>query len=201
MAWASARDLPPKNERAALITLALAALLLRADERVALLGGGRRPASGKSVLERLALTIEQRPAGAEGLPPPEPLPRHATLVLIGDFLSPLDDLRARIGHYVRQGVRGHLLQVLDPAEEDLPFAGRVRFSGLERESDLVVSRVETIRDAYRARLAQHRAALAADARGAGWSFATHRTDHAPQAALLGLWTTLSSGVGVGGMAR
>jgi len=51
--------------------------------------------------------------------------------------------------------------------------------------------VRSVRDAYRDRLAAHQDGLAAIARTAGWSFAIHRTDRSPEAALLGLWAIMS----------
>jgi uncharacterized protein (DUF58 family) len=84
-----------------------------------------------------------------------------------------------------------MLQLLDPAEETLPFDGRVRFEGFEGEAGTVISRVEAVRDAYHERLAAHRDGLAAIARTAGWTFATHRTDRPPHTALLALYAALS----------
>ena len=71
------------------------------------------------------------PRGSESLPPGRPLPRHAQLVLMGDFLSPLPAIEAALRPHAERGVKGHLLMVADPAEESLPFLGRVRFEGLE----------------------------------------------------------------------
>jgi uncharacterized protein (DUF58 family) len=190
MAWRSARHLPVKSERAGLLLLALAALLIRGGERVAVLGDARPPALGKAVLERMAATLA-RPGTAQGMPDTLPLPRHASVVLISDFLTPIEELRPIVNFYAARGVRGHLLQVLDPAEETLPFEGRVRFEGLEHEAPTLISRVETIRGQYQARLAAQRDGLAALARTYGWSFAGHRTDHPPHAALLALFGVMS----------
>lgn len=190
MNWRSSRKLPHKAERADLLLLALAAMLIRGGERIALLGDARPPALGRAVLERLALTLT-RPGTGEGAPPALPLPRHATVVLISDFLAPLEQLQPAITFYAARGIRGHMLQVLDPAEETLPFEGRVKFEGLEHEPSTLISRVETIRDQYQARLAAQRDGLTALARAYGWSFACHRTDHPPHTALLGLFGVMS----------
>ena len=96
-----------------------------------------------------------------------------------------------VAGFAALGLRGYLLQVLDPAEETLPFDGRVRFESLEREDPLLISRVEMIRGQYTERLARHRAGLAAIARAAGWSLGTHRTDRPPHTALLALYTALA----------
>ena len=189
MDYASARGLPTKRERADLLTLALAALLLRGGERVTLLGTGIAPSHGRVVLPRMALQLT-RGAGGD-LPAIEPLPRHGQLVLVGDLLARLDDIEAVVARFAAMGLKGYLLQVLDPAEETLPFDGRVRFEGLEREDPLLISRVETIRGQYTDRLAHHRAALGMIARAAGWTFGTHRTDRPPHTALLALYTALA----------
>ena len=58
------------------------------------------------------------PRPASACAPVQPLPRYARLVLISDFFMPLDELRERLRGFVAMGVRGHLLQVLDPAEPE-----------------------------------------------------------------------------------
>jgi uncharacterized protein (DUF58 family) len=112
-------------------------------------------------------------------------------VLIGDLLAPLEETERLVAAYSAMGLKGYLLQVLDPAEETLPFDGRVRFEGMEREDPLLISRVETIRGQYTERLARHRAGLSAIARAAGWRFATHRSDKPPHTALLTLYMALA----------
>ncbi|HLJ63761.1 MAG TPA: DUF58 domain-containing protein [Stellaceae bacterium] len=180
-----------KRQRADLLALALAALLIRGGERVGLLGSGSAPASGRAVLDRLALLLT-RPGTSEGHPPFEPLPRYGQLVLIGDWLTPLEEVHRDVNRFAGRGMRGHLLQILDPAEETLPFEGRVRFVGLEEETPILLSRVETVRDDYAARLHAHREGLAAIARGSGWSFALHHTDKPPHLALLALYGVLAA---------
>jgi uncharacterized protein (DUF58 family) len=128
-----------------------------------------------------------------------PPPRHAAAVLIGDFLDPLPDIEEAVSHLASRHVRGHILQVLDPAEILLPYTGRVRFLGIglptdnsmSRVSDTIVPRVEGVREEYATRLAAQQDGLAAIARAAGWSFATHRTDHPPELALLALHAALA----------
>ena len=198
MDYASSRGLPTKRQRADLLTLALAALLLRGGERVTLLGTGVAPSHGRAVLNRMAQQL-QREIPTEhknaGLPGIEPLPRYGQLVLIGDLLAPLDETERLVAAYSAMGLKGYLLQVLDPAEETLPFDGRVRFEGMEREEPLLISRVETIRGQYTERLARHRAGLSAIARAAGWRFATHRSDKPPHTALLTLYMALAESEG------
>ncbi len=180
-----------KADRAALITLALSALLIHGGEQIALLGEDARPASGGAALSRMAVRLERADRESDSLPPAEILPRHAQVVLVGDFLSPLEHIEALVRHYVGSGVKGHVLQIVDPAEETLPFTGRTRFEGLEGEGDMLIGRPESLREDYIARFQAHRAGLAHIMRSAGWSFAVHHTDQPAQAALLSLYTAMS----------
>ncbi|MGF1609031.1 MAG: DUF58 domain-containing protein [Kiloniellales bacterium] len=196
MAWQSSAAVPEKRERADLLALALAVLLVGAGEHVSLLGSGLRPATGRNALPKLATVMARHREAAANVPPIEPLPRHAQLVLMGDFLAPLEEIDRMVRDYMERGVRGHLLQVLDPAETDLPYQGRVRFEGLEGEAPWLLSRVESVRGDYHERLAAQQRGLEAITRVAGWSYARHRTDHPPQTALLALYAALSQSVGL-----
>ena len=185
-----------KGVRAKVLLLALASLLLRAGEQVGLVQVGSKPLRGNGALPRLAEEINRENGSPRGsIPPRLKLPRHAQIVLISDFLEPPDDLQNIIKWFAGQGLTGHLAQVLDPAEETLPFTGRTRFTGLEGEGEAVIGRVEAVRADYSKNLSLHRANLAAIARQTGWSFVAHRTDRPPEMALLSLYLTLSGSLG------
>ncbi|MBU8536321.1 DUF58 domain-containing protein [Roseomonas tokyonensis] len=188
MGWRSQRDLPAKADRADLLLLALAALLLRGGERVRLFGLPR-PYAGRGALPQIADGL----AGMAPRPEDLRLARHARAVLFGDFWDPLEETRRAIARLAGQGLRGHLLQVIDPAEETLPYAGRVRFEAMSGAAAALVPRVEAVRPVYAERLARHREGLAALAAAAGWTFGTHRTDQPPEAALLALHQRLAPG--------
>lgn len=199
MVYASRRDLPTKAMRAQVLALALANVLARAGERVGLLGHPEPPSAGRNVTERLAerLFVDARnPAQAASLPPRADLPAHAHALLISDFLSPLNEIQDVIARFAARNVHGHLLQVLDPAEQSMPFTGRVRFLGLEREGDLLMSRAEGIRTQYVERLVAHQAALRDLARHAGWSMTVHVTDSPPASSVLALYQWLAADRGL-----
>ncbi len=189
MRWRSPIVPIEKRDRADLLLLALASLLLRGGERVRILSPTARPIAGRFGLDRLAADLAATRDDA-GLPPHLPLPRHASVVLFGDFLAPLEDVRTLIARFAADAVTGYLLQILDPAEATLPYAGRIRFRGLEQEGDTLVPRVETVRDAYARRLRAQQEGLAAICTAAGFGFGVHHTDHPPEAALLTLYTAL-----------
>jgi uncharacterized protein (DUF58 family) len=197
MAYSSAQyvaggDWPSKRERAELLLLGLASLLVRGGERLTLLGSGVAPMSGRVALSRLAAMLDRAPGGSDSLPQFEPLPRAAQLVAIGDFLAPLEAVNAAVSRFAGAGLKGHMLQIVDPAEEELPFEGRVRFTGVEERDEIVLGRVESVRADYAERFRRHRDGLAVIAAALGWTFGMHRTDRRPELALLALYGALTA---------
>lgn len=193
MAYRSKTSLPTKNDRALVLTLALASLLIRAGERVALLGSGRRPVSGRAGMMSFCEQLISQHDQGKNLPKGDHLPRHARVVMVSDFFTNLDDLKTQIRGLVGLGVRGHLLQVIDPAEEDLPFSGRVRFDDLEQGgSTALIGDVGSIRERYQRRFRAHIDGVTTIGQALGWTVALHRTEKPPEPALLGIYNALAN---------
>jgi uncharacterized protein (DUF58 family) len=191
MRWRSRQVAVEKWDRANLLLLSLASLLLRGGERVMMMQQGASPVANRSGLDRLAVELDNA-GDTGGLPPAVRLPRHGTVVLFSDFLSPLDEIKALIGRFAAVPVTGYLMQILDPAETALPYQGRVRFRGLESDGDALIPRVESVRDTYAARLLAQQDGLASICGTAGFGFGVHHTDHPPEMALLTLYQALAA---------
>jgi uncharacterized protein (DUF58 family) len=191
MNWHSDPKLPTKAERAAVITLALASLLVRGGERISRLGTGQRPARGRAVLSRMAAELTLEGVTGTGMPPVEQLRRHSQIAMVGDFLNPIDEIEPIVRFFAQQGNSGHIVQVCDPAEETLPFMGRTRFEGLEGEGATLIGRAEAVRGEYTALMNAHRDALTDLCRSNGWTFTVHRTDRPVESTLLTLHMLLS----------
>lgn len=174
-----------KIERASLLLLALAALLARGGEKIALLGEHAEPSLGRAALRRIAFGLAHLKADA--LPPQSTIRRHAQLVWFSDFLAPIDDIARLMQRFTAAGVAGHMVHIVDPAEEDFPYVGRTRFEGPQNHGSQILGRAETIRPAYQARFAAHGAAIADLARKEGWTYLRHRTDRPAQMALIALY--------------
>ncbi len=187
MRFASAPNLPQKIDRATVLSLALASLLVRGGERIALLGGETPPAMGRVALRRMAHRLADMPPGNDGLPPAASMSRTGTLVWTSDFLQPLEAIEARMRGFANAGVKGFLTQIIDPAEEDFPFTGRVRFETPSHADTTLFGKVQNIRADYRARYAAHSEAVGVLARRLGWHFLRHRTDRPAQTALISLF--------------
>jgi len=184
-----------KRDRGLVLTLALSELLVQAGERVAYIGltvpSASRTAT-RRMAEQLAANISS-PHLNQGLPPRVQPSRFSGTVLISDFLDPVEGTARRIEELAGHGVAGHLVQVLDPAEETLPYDGRTEFRDVETSDRWVTDRAEGLREEYLRRLADHRARLTEVCRRVGWSFTTHRTDRAATEPLLALVMQLQSG--------
>jgi uncharacterized protein (DUF58 family) len=191
MNWHSDPEYPTKAERAAIITLAIASLLIRGGERISRLGTGQRPARGRSVLSRLAAELTLEGVTGTGMPPVEQLRRHSRVVMAGDFLNPIEEIEPIVRAYAQQGNSGHIVQICDPAEETLPFIGRTRFEGLEGEGAALIGRAEAVRDEYTALMNAHHAALADLCQSNGWTFTVNRTDRPAETTLLTLHMLMS----------
>jgi uncharacterized protein (DUF58 family) len=191
MAFRSMKGLPTKRERALLLCLALAALLVRGGERVALLGAGERPRTGRAALDHLIRGLAEASRQAATLVPEAHLPRYSRLVVLSDFMHPLGGVEQRLGRFVAQGVRGTLLQICDPAEELLPYDGRVLFEGMEQDGQQLIGSVEVVRARYRTRYQAHRETLTRICTRQGWRFSAHRTDGSAEAGLLALYQMLA----------
>jgi uncharacterized protein (DUF58 family) len=179
-----------KIDRATVLALALASLLVRGGERIALYGNGHLPATGRTPLRRIAHALAEMPPSDAALPPDAPIGKNAQFVWLSDFLSPLGELEAALRRLAHSGITGHLVNIIDPAEEDFPFAGRTRFESVGGGESELFGRAEIVRQPYRARFKAHHEAVSALARRLGWSYLAHRTDKRPETALVALYADL-----------
>lgn len=190
MDFAGGPGRPTKAARARLLALALAMALLRGGEKVGLLGQPAR--AGRVQGDRIAeaLVTAAPAAGDDDQPEADALRPNQRLVLIGDFLERPDWLPPLLARASAMGVRGAMMQLLDPDEEAFPYAGAVVFRSLSGRLSHDSRDAQGLRAAYLQRLAERRDWLSAQASGAGWHFGHHSTDHPPAVALEWLYQVL-----------
>lgn len=194
MRFASQDPLPQKIDRARLLGLALAVALLRGGERVGLVGTDHPPRAGRAQILHLAMALSLPAAPADyAAPLAEGFVAHGRAVFISDFLGDLDALEAVMMQASDRGVKGILLQLLDPAEEEFPYAGRTIFQSIGGSLSHETRQAGDLRQRYLDRLAARRDHLDQLCRRLGWQFGHHRSDHPPQVALMWLYTLLQGG--------
>ena len=167
-----------KLDRALVVSFALAEVLVQGGERVGI-PELMRPTANRNVIESMAQRIVHDTREHPSLPPNFAPAAFSEVVLLSDFWSPIAEFRQIIGQLAANGARGHVVQVVDPAEETFPYAGRVEFIESEGLGSVTAGRAETWRNEYQALLARHRAALRAETEQFGWTFTVHRTDRGP----------------------
>jgi uncharacterized protein (DUF58 family) len=180
-----------KRDRAILLVFALAEMLVRAGERVGLVGL-TRPIASRNVLDRFAealVAAEGEGAGTASLPQ-APVARFSEVVVVGDLLDPIEATRGNLSGLAALGARLHLVQVLDPIEETFPFDGRTEFVDPEGGGRYLAGRAESVKADYAAALSRHRDDLRDLARHVGHGLLVHHTDRPASEPLLALMTRL-----------
>lgn len=184
-----------KAARARLLALALAVLMVRGGERVGLLAPPTPPRPGRVQLLHLA-SLLAAPQDAEadyGAPAVAGLAPHARALMLSDFLGDPGAVEAALAAAAERGVKGVLMQVLDPDEEAFPYDGRVIFESMGGSLRYETRAAGDLRLRYREKLAARRDLLAGLARAAGWQFGTHHTGQPAAAALLWAFAALERG--------
>ena len=189
-----------KLERALVIGFALAEVLVDGSERVGV-PALVRPTGSRAIIDRMAEAMTHDTGERASLPQDFAPAAHAEIVLLSDFWSPSAEIAALLSRLSAGGARGHLVQVVDPAEETFPYSGRVEFIEPEGFGAITAGRAETWRNDYGARIARHRAEIREAAERLGWSFIIHRTDRPAGELLLALHGRMGVSTGVSEIAN
>ncbi|MDO8534002.1 MAG: DUF58 domain-containing protein [Xanthobacteraceae bacterium] len=180
-----------KRDRALVLAFALGELLVRGGERVGI-PGTMRPTASRAVIERMAEAIVHAAGMPQSLPPAfTPGPRDE-VVLLGDLWSPTPQVVGTIASLSLGGAGGHVVQIVDPAEETFPYSGRIEFLEPEGAGTITVGRAEAWAADYTDRVARHRDAIRAETARRDWSLAVHRTDRPASGLLLALHARMGS---------
>lgn len=185
MVFSSALAAERKLDRALVVAFALAEVLVQGGERVGV-PGLMRPTASRNVIEKMAEAILHDGGERASLPPtfaPSPL---SEIVVLSDLWSPAAEVEATITQLSASGAHGHVVQIVDPAEESFPYSGRIEFIEPEGAGSVTAGRAESWRDDYQGLIGRHRDAIRAATDLRSWSFAVHRTDRPATELLLAL---------------
>jgi len=196
MNFSSSSRLPLKSERALLLALALGDLLARAGERIAL-PGLMPPTARHDAMHIMARSIitHQQEAALDHLAIDGRMAAGAEIIWLSDFLDPPEETGEIIRALSLRGLSGHLIQLCDPAEESLPYKGRVLFEDMESSQLWLAGESADIREEYKRRYDAQRQAIRQLARRQHFSFTIHHTSRPASEALLALYARLGAGDG------
>ena len=188
MDFSSDKGLVSKAERARLLALASAVLLIRGGERVALASLDTRPRQWEIQLMRIAAALSDAAEGPEyGAPDLRGMLSHSRAIFLSDFLGDFAAVSAQLTRAADRGIKGVLLQVLDPQEEAFPFDGRTIFESIGRSVSHETLKASDLRDRYLERLNERKEALSQLARRTGWQYSCHHSSDTAQSALLWIY--------------
>ena len=172
-----ASDLAPisKADRALVIGLALADLLVRSGESVGLIGLAK-PTASRRVIDLFAEALLSHPAEDDEAIPALPLTPRSEAVLISDFIAEEDNIAQSLAGLASFGARGHLVRIIDPAEALFPFSGQTELRGVETRERLDIGDASAFRVGYLETMAVHGQALQRLSAQKGWTVDTHGTD-------------------------
>ncbi len=192
MVFASPLVRETKLDRALVVAFAVAEIMVEGGERVGI-PGLMRPTASRNVIDKMAQALTHDATERGGLPPnfsPSPL---SEVVVLSDLWSPMAEVREKFAQLSGTRVQGHVIQIVDPAEETFPYHGRIEFLEPEAGETITAGRAETWREDYLARLARHRAEIREETDKLGWSFAIHRTDRPASEIVLALHARMGIG--------
>jgi uncharacterized protein (DUF58 family) len=179
-----------KEARALVLILALAELLSRSGERIAW-PGLTDPVSTRNGAERIASLLVQTP-DLPTRPNLDTVKRYSDVVIASDFLDPVEETLAWLNGLAERGVRAHLIEIADPAEENFPYSGRTEFRDPETDQRLTAGRAETLGEEYRRLYVARRAELSDWAKRCGWSYTVNHTDRLASEALVAVHMAMTA---------
>ena len=190
MDFSSHKKLYSKQATAQIITLCLALLLRQSEEQVGLFGDLK---TGKSDDEMQKIgDILLNKANIEDILPnirDFTLPNNASFIASGDFLSPIEDISDNFASIAPNVQSALVIQILDPAEIELSYKGRVKFIG---DDEVVINNVGGVRSEYKKRMNAHINQVKHLCHEHGWSYILHQTDTDIAQTLKDIWLMIDA---------
>ncbi len=202
MEYKAAKSLIPnpprftKKQASQILLLSLSHLAARSGERFTLLGSGLDMSNNEHgvdrIVEEFSLQEMQNRGGAELPKFPvhlgQPLPEDSRVVIISDFLAPIEEIKAMVKNFSSIRLAVNLVQVLDPAEIEFHYKKHVKFRDLEGGFSHTIKRAESARNEVEDIVRNHIRQVAELVRGIpDWSFHSNVTDEPLEWALLPLY--------------
>lgn len=194
MGYRSEQSAWTKLEFAQHLAAALAYLVIRQQDAVGLATFDRavaqvlRPAGTPMHLSQLCALLDRaEPRGESAIGPilhelAERFKRRGLVIILSDFFDDPDAVQLGLKHFRHRRHDVLLLQIIDPAEQDFPFAEPTLFRGLEHWPDQMTD-PRALRTAYQTEFADFLRSLQGGARDLRMDYQLLRTDQPLEKAL------------------
>ncbi|WP_019222342.1 DUF58 domain-containing protein [Bartonella rattaustraliani] len=163
-----------KGDYTIILTLALALLLARNNEHIAI-PHIMPPTMASNAIERMALALTQH-KNKNPLPDFSTITRFSQAILISDFLDNPEKVMQHLTVLSTKKVTAHLIEIADPAEESFPYTGRTEFFDPETKEKHTFGKAENLRKHYCKLYQARRQELANFCAHQGWTYHVSRTN-------------------------
>ncbi len=180
-----------KRDYARILTLSLAILLQKNKEQLGLYGQIQTGRSEK-MIETIGYALFEQ--NNQELPKSNSnaLPKDAHFIGISDFLSPFEEIETTVNQIAQSTENATLIQILDPAEYDLPYEGRIEFSDNKKQNRNLINHVPTIRADYKKRIEEHCKQVEQLCSQKGWVFIQCITNQSPVESLQNIYMRMDA---------
>lgn len=163
-----------KGDHAIILTLALALLLARNGEHIAI-PNLMPPTMASNVIERIALALTKH-QNENPFPDFSTIARFSQVIIISDFLDHPEKIIQHLTLLSTKKVTAHLIEIADPAEENFPYTGRTEFFDPETKEKHIFGKAETLREHYCKLYQARRQELANFCARQGWTYHVSTTN-------------------------
>ena len=184
MAFCSDDELPNKHFSSSVLALALALIHSRSGEAIAYAGLQRAGHSERTLQHFEQLLMQNTP---EPLPTSVEIQRNATFYGFSDFLETPEEIEAAFAPIAERTHNGWLVHVLDPAEFNLPYQGRILFEDMHGQNQTVISNASDIKSEYHQRMLKQIEQIQKLCARWGWKYILHRTDMTYKFTAMKIW--------------
>ncbi|CBI75986.1 conserved protein of unknown function [Bartonella clarridgeiae 73] len=163
-----------KGNHAIILSLALAKLLAKSGEHIAI-PGLMAPTISSNVMERMALALTNHQV-ENSFPNFSIVTRFSQVIIMSDFLDHPEKIIDHLTVLATKQVNAHLIEVTDPAEEHFPYTGHIEFFDPETKEKLLVRKAENLRKNYHKLYQERRQKLTEFCSHQGWTYQVSLTN-------------------------
>ncbi|PPR17042.1 MAG: hypothetical protein CFH33_00194 [Alphaproteobacteria bacterium MarineAlpha9_Bin3] len=193
MNFSSLDKVNTKLYRANLLTLTLTIILSKSGENIALNGINSKLFKGKEAINFISNQITEKVIdNYKSVPNLNDIKNNSYVILIGDFLNNIKDTEKTVKELSNRGINGIIIHILDPAEVNFPFKGRINFNGLEDEKEILIGKAESVRSDYKKTIKFHIEKLKKLTNSYSWKYFLDISDQEPSISLNKIYNLLAN---------